>query len=188
MRLPAYQRGTLVGGVAVCSACLDGPCCKLPSPLGRGGRNSFINNLIESCCVCKFERNTPWPTGIARFPVMVSTDTACRNRGSKLHPYHRFSEIHAGVSPTGSRRVVGRPFRYWVVVHWVEASVLVRYWRVCSLGVAVCQSWFVPEILARRLSENREPTAEKLFWPFFPLIFVKYNQYSPQISEKNGLK
>jgi hypothetical protein len=37
------------------------------------------------------------------------------------------------------------------------------------------------------LSENREPTAEKPFWPFFPLIFVKYNQYSPQISEKNGL-
>jgi hypothetical protein len=35
----------------------------------------------------------------------------------------------------------------------------------------------------RSLSENREPTAEKPFWPFSPLIFVKYNQYSPQISE-----
>jgi hypothetical protein len=25
----------------------------------------------------------------------------------------------------------------------------------------------------RRLSENREPTAENPFWPDFPLIFVK---------------
>ena len=25
----------------------------------------------------------------------------------------------------------------------------------------------------RSLSENREPTAEKPFWPIFPLIFVK---------------
>ncbi len=40
----------------------------------------------------------------------------------------------------------------------------------------------------RRLSENREPTAEKPFRLFFPLIFVKYNQYSPQISEKNNSK
>jgi pimeloyl-ACP methyl ester carboxylesterase len=45
-----------------------------------------------------------------------------------------------------------------------------------------------PAAGTRSLSENREPTAEKLFWPFSPLIFVKYSQYSPQISEKNGLK
>ncbi|MCP4288133.1 MAG: hypothetical protein GY792_27480 [Gammaproteobacteria bacterium] len=25
----------------------------------------------------------------------------------------------------------------------------------------------------RSLSENRAPTAEKLFWPIFPLIFVE---------------
>jgi len=36
----------------------------------------------------------------------------------------------------------------------------------------------------RRLSENRTPTAEIPFWPFFPLIFVKHNQYSPQMTEK----
>ena len=41
---------------------------------------------------------------------------------------------------------------------------------------------------SRRLSENREHIAEKPFWPFFLLIFVKYNQYSPQISEKNDSK
>jgi len=40
----------------------------------------------------------------------------------------------------------------------------------------------------RRLSENREPAAEKPFRPFFLLIFVKYNPYSPQISEKNDSK
>ena len=33
-----------------------------------------------------------------------------------------------------------------------------------------------------------EPTAKKPFWPFFPLIFVKYTQYSPQMTEKNGYK
>ncbi|RUM94334.1 MAG: hypothetical protein DSZ28_03735 [Thiothrix sp.] len=37
---------------------------------------------------------------------------------------------------------------------------------------------------ARRLSENRMPTAEIPFWPFFPLMFVKYNPYSPQATEK----
>ena len=29
----------------------------------------------------------------------------------------------------------------------------------------------------RRLSENREPTAEKPFRRFFPLIFVKYTHH-----------
>jgi len=41
---------------------------------------------------------------------------------------------------------------------------------------------------ARRLSENRTPTAEIPFWPFFPLIFVKDNPYSPQMTEKNDSK
>ncbi|RUM94057.1 MAG: hypothetical protein DSZ28_05075, partial [Thiothrix sp.] len=35
---------------------------------------------------------------------------------------------------------------------------------------------------------NRTPTAEIPFWPFFPLIFVKYNPYSPQMTEKNDSK
>jgi hypothetical protein len=30
--------------------------------------------------------------------------------------------------------------------------------------------------LSRSLSENREPTAGKPFWPIFPLIFPKYEQ------------
>jgi len=42
--------------------------------------------------------------------------------------------------------------------------------------------------LARRLPENRKPTAEKPFQPFFTLIFVKDNPYSPLICEKNDSK
>ncbi|RUM93864.1 MAG: hypothetical protein DSZ28_06210 [Thiothrix sp.] len=42
--------------------------------------------------------------------------------------------------------------------------------------------------LHRRLSENRTPTAEIPFWPFFPLIFIKYNPYFPQMTEKNDSK
>ncbi len=40
----------------------------------------------------------------------------------------------------------------------------------------------------RRLSENREPTAEKPFWPDFTIKFVKYAQYSPHLIEKSGSK
>jgi len=40
----------------------------------------------------------------------------------------------------------------------------------------------------RRLSENREPTTEKPFWPDFPFIFVKERNYSPQMKEKSDSK
>jgi hypothetical protein len=55
----------------------------------------------------------------------------------------------------------------------------------CARGDSAIRSTAM--LAPRSLSENRKPTAEKLFWPFPPLIFVKYSQYSPQISEKNGL-
>ena len=41
---------------------------------------------------------------------------------------------------------------------------------------------------SRSLSENRKPTAKNRFWPAFPIIFVKYAQYSPQIMKKSGSK
>jgi hypothetical protein len=41
----------------------------------------------------------------------------------------------------------------------------------------------------RRLTENREPTADKPDWVRhprnFPILFVKYVQYSPQTIEKS---
>ncbi len=40
----------------------------------------------------------------------------------------------------------------------------------------------------RRLSENRESTAESGFWPIFPIKFVKYNKYSPHLIEKMDSK
>lgn len=40
----------------------------------------------------------------------------------------------------------------------------------------------------RSLSENRKPTAEKPFWPDFPLIFVKEPNYSPQMIKKSDSK
>jgi len=42
--------------------------------------------------------------------------------------------------------------------------------------------------MTRRLSENREPTAAKPFWPDFPLIFVKERSYSPQMIKKSDSK
>ena len=41
---------------------------------------------------------------------------------------------------------------------------------------------------SRSLSENRRPTAEKPFWPYFPIKFVKYTQYSPHLIEKSDSK
>ena len=41
---------------------------------------------------------------------------------------------------------------------------------------------------SRSLSENREPTAEKPFWPIFPLIFVKYEQLFALNDEKMDSK
>ena len=41
--------------------------------------------------------------------------------------------------------------------------------------------------MSRSLYENREPTAEKLDSAIFPMIFVIYTQYSPQIMEKSDL-
>ena len=40
----------------------------------------------------------------------------------------------------------------------------------------------------RRLSENREPTAENPFWPDFPIIIVKERNYSPQMIKKSDSK
>ena len=40
----------------------------------------------------------------------------------------------------------------------------------------------------RRLSENREPTTEKPFWPSFPIIFVEYESLFASNNRKNGLK
>ncbi len=42
--------------------------------------------------------------------------------------------------------------------------------------------------MIRSLSENREPTAEKPFWPDFPFILVKERSYSPQMNEKSDSK
>ena len=42
--------------------------------------------------------------------------------------------------------------------------------------------------LPRRLSKNRKSTAEKPFWPVFPIIFVKEHNYSPQMIEKSDSK
>ena len=42
--------------------------------------------------------------------------------------------------------------------------------------------------MPRSLSENREATAKKRYRPFFSLIFVKYSQYSPQMTKKNDSK
>ena len=51
---------------------------------------------------------------------------------------------------------------------------------------------FSPSVFAdswpRRLSENRESTAEKPFWPDSPFIFVKEGNYSPQMNEKPDSK
>ena len=51
---------------------------------------------------------------------------------------------------------------------------------------------FSPSVFAdswpRRLSENREPTAEKPFWPGSPFILVKEGNYSPQMNEKPDSK
>ncbi len=40
------------------------------------------------------------------------------------------------------------------------------------------------DCLPRRLSENREPTTEKRFWPISPIKFIKYNKYSPHLIKK----
>jgi len=42
--------------------------------------------------------------------------------------------------------------------------------------------------LSRSLSQNREPTVEKPFWPAFPIKFVKYTQYLPHLIEKPDSK
>jgi hypothetical protein len=42
--------------------------------------------------------------------------------------------------------------------------------------------------MIRSLSENREPTAEKPFWPDFPFILVKEHSYSPQMNENSDSK
>ncbi len=40
----------------------------------------------------------------------------------------------------------------------------------------------------RSLSENREPTAEKPFWPDSTIKFVKYAQYSPHLIGESDSK
>ena len=53
------------------------------------------------------------------------------------------------------------------------------------VGFSIMSLVIVP---TRRLSENREPTAEKPFWPDFPIIIVKERNYSPQMIEKSDSK
>ncbi len=63
--------------------------------------------------------------------------------------------------------------------------------KISSYSMAhwvIRQSRVERTVTPRRLSENREPTAEKPFWPDFPIKFVKYAQYSPHLIKKSGSK
>ena len=56
-----------------------------------------------------------------------------------------------------------------------------------SRRFCLCSLYLVTH-LSRRLSENREPTAKKPFWPIFPLILVKYEPLFASNDRKNELK